>query len=355
MTGMAPVDLSDPDAAKAWVEEAAAAVHGRIDVVYNNASSPRFVPMPDLSVEDWQYGIRNELDLVFYVTKFAWPYLAERGGVIINTASISAHVATPDVGMASHCAAKGGVLALTRVPSPPTARSTASARVSISPGPIKTPGAIKEYFHIPGAEEAVIGQLLTDRVGLVGGHRGARGVRRLGRGGVHDRGGRPHGRRPDRGLTRPRRDRQPKRNQRRRFQMKTADARVVLVGSLPFGSAEETFRAVGRSLNGYIGWIPDGEFGERKLWTPMLPEFVYSKQPDLEETLAPPGRTVVAPPAVDGPPPTDMDGLLELPDQARPTRCVSTTCSTDASRSTPTRCSAACARRASSPPTCASR
>lgn len=91
--------------------------------------------------------------------------------------------------------------------------------------------------------------------------------------------------------------------------MKTANARVVLVGSLPFSSAEETFRAVGRSLSGYIGWIPDGEFGERRLWTPMLPEFVYSKQPDLEEMLAPPGHTVVAPPVVDGPPPTDMEGF----------------------------------------------
>lgn len=37
--------------------------------------------------------------------------------------------------------------------------------------------------------------------------------------------------------------------------------------------------------------------------------FVYSKQPDLDETLAPPGRTVVAPPANDGPPPTDMAGF----------------------------------------------
>ena len=90
--------------------------------------------------------------------------------------------------------------------------------------------------------------------------------------------------------------------------MNTADARVVLVGSLPFSKAEDTFRAAGRSLNGYVGWIPDGEFGERKHWTPMLPEFVYSKQPDLEETLAPPGRTVQTPPAFDGPPPTDMDG-----------------------------------------------
>ena len=91
--------------------------------------------------------------------------------------------------------------------------------------------------------------------------------------------------------------------------MHPADARVMLVGSLPFGNAEESFRAASRSLNGYIGWIPDGEFGERKLWTPMLPEFVYSRQPDLEETLAPPSRTMVAPSAVDGPPPADLPGI----------------------------------------------
>lgn len=91
--------------------------------------------------------------------------------------------------------------------------------------------------------------------------------------------------------------------------MDPADVRVHLVGSLPFGSAEETFRVAARALTGDIGWVPDGEFGERRLWTPMLPEFVYSKQPDLEETLAPPGRTVVAPPAFDGPPPTDMPGF----------------------------------------------
>ena len=163
MTGMAPVDLSDPEAARTWVEEAAA-VHGRIDVLYNNASSPRFVLMPEMTVEDWKYGISNELDLTFFVTKFAWPYLAEHGGVIINTASISAHVATPDVGMASHCAAKGGVLSLTRALAADGAAHGIRA-VSISPGPIKTPGAIKEYFHIPGAEEGVISQLLTDRVG----------------------------------------------------------------------------------------------------------------------------------------------------------------------------------------------
>lgn len=162
MTGMAPIDLSDPEAARAWVEEAAA-VHGRIDVVSNIASTPKFVPMPDLSVEDWQFTIRNELDLVFYVTKFAWPYLAERGGVVISIASISAHVATRDVGMAAHSAAKGGVLALSRVFATDGAARGIRA-VTISPGPVKTPGSM-HFWSIPGAEEAVIRTLLADRVG----------------------------------------------------------------------------------------------------------------------------------------------------------------------------------------------
>ena len=113
MTGMAPVDLSDPEVAKSWVEESAA-IHGRIDVVFNNASGPRFAPLPDMSVDLWQFNTRNELDLVFYVTKFAWPYLAERGGVFVNTGSTSAWEGTPHAGMAAHCAHKGGVVAFTR-------------------------------------------------------------------------------------------------------------------------------------------------------------------------------------------------------------------------------------------------
>jgi meso-butanediol dehydrogenase / (S,S)-butanediol dehydrogenase / diacetyl reductase len=163
MTGMGPVDLGDPEAARAWVESAAA-LHGRIDVVYNNASAPAAVAMPDGSIENWRSTIRNELDLVFYVTKFAWPYLAKRGGVIINTASTSAYVSSRAPGALAHCAAKGGVLAMTRAFATDGASAGIRA-VSISPGPIKTPGAIKAFFHIPGAEEATIKQLLVNRVG----------------------------------------------------------------------------------------------------------------------------------------------------------------------------------------------
>ena len=164
MTAMAPVDLGDPDQAREWVE-AGAAVHGRIDIVYNNASGPRFAPLPEMSVDLWREGIRNELDLVFYVTKFAWPYLAERGGVVINTGSTSAWISTPNLGFAAHCAAKGGVVALTRVIADDGAQYGIRA-VSISPGPVRSPELERNFLNkVPGAEQMVLSQLLSKRIG----------------------------------------------------------------------------------------------------------------------------------------------------------------------------------------------
>src|SRR4051794_18691188 len=51
MTGIAPVDLTDPDQARQLVEDAVAA-YGGLDVVYNNAAIQRFGPVPDYSVGD---------------------------------------------------------------------------------------------------------------------------------------------------------------------------------------------------------------------------------------------------------------------------------------------------------------
>ncbi|HET6549361.1 MAG TPA: SDR family oxidoreductase [Solirubrobacter sp.] len=87
IVGMAPVDLGDSQEARRWVAEAAA-VHGRFDVLFNNAAAPRFAPIAELSDEDWHFTMRNELDLIFFVTQASWPHLIDAGGVIINTASV---------------------------------------------------------------------------------------------------------------------------------------------------------------------------------------------------------------------------------------------------------------------------
>ena len=109
----APVDLGDPDQASAWVDDAAARFGG-IDVLYNNASAIRFGPIDTLSVQDWRFTVRNELDLVFHATRAAWPHLVARGGgSIVNMASISATRGAWFMAQNAHGATKGGVLGLT--------------------------------------------------------------------------------------------------------------------------------------------------------------------------------------------------------------------------------------------------
>jgi NAD(P)-dependent dehydrogenase (short-subunit alcohol dehydrogenase family) len=148
MVCMAPVDLSDPDAAAAWVAEAVSSAGG-IDVLYNNASAPRVGPFAELTWEDWRFTQRNELDLIFTVTSAAWPHLVARGGgVIINTASVSAHRGATFVEQAAHGAAKGGVLAITRHLAASGAKHGIRAN-SISPGLIVTP-QISPFLDEPG-------------------------------------------------------------------------------------------------------------------------------------------------------------------------------------------------------------
>lgn len=114
ITSFAPVQLSDPMQAAAWVD-AAAAVHGRINILYNNASAQRFGAIRDLAIEDWDFTIANELNLVFYATKAAWPHLvACGGGVVVNIGSIAGIRGVEFMEQNAHGAAKAGVINLTQ-------------------------------------------------------------------------------------------------------------------------------------------------------------------------------------------------------------------------------------------------
>lgn len=148
MTSDAPVDLADPDAAAAWVNGAVERCGG-IDILYNNASTPWIGPFEEMTYENWRFTQRNELDLIFTVTRAAWPHLVARGGgVIINTASVSAYRGATFIEQAAHGAAKGGVLAITRHLAASGARHGIRAN-SISPGLIVTP-QISEFLDEPG-------------------------------------------------------------------------------------------------------------------------------------------------------------------------------------------------------------
>jgi NAD(P)-dependent dehydrogenase (short-subunit alcohol dehydrogenase family) len=164
MTASAPVDLSSYEATEGWVD-AAAAAHGGIDVLYNNASLPVVGPWDDLTVDDWHAGIRNELDLVFYACKAAWPHLVARGGgSIINIASIASIRGAAFFQQAAHGAAKGGVLSFTyhlaAAGGPHRIRANA-----ILPGMIRTPST-EFLFATPDSPGSKLGD--ANPLGRVG-------------------------------------------------------------------------------------------------------------------------------------------------------------------------------------------
>jgi NAD(P)-dependent dehydrogenase (short-subunit alcohol dehydrogenase family) len=137
MVTFAPSDISSETGAQAWVE-AAVAVFGGVDILYNNASSPRVGPYVDMSSDDWHYTIKNELDIVHFVCKAAWAHLRASGGSIINVASIASIRGAAFFQQAAHGASKGGVLSYTYH----LAAAGASHRIranAILPGLIRTP------------------------------------------------------------------------------------------------------------------------------------------------------------------------------------------------------------------------
>ena len=147
MTSAQPLDVTDEDAVRGWID-GAAGEHGGIDVLYNNAGIALFDPLEDESYEDWSFTLRHELDVVFLACKHAWPYLRARGGgSVINVGSTAGLTGSLTLDRVAHTAAKGGVIAVTRQLA--TEGAPHGIRVnSISPGMTVTP-ATREIFEDP--------------------------------------------------------------------------------------------------------------------------------------------------------------------------------------------------------------
>jgi 3-oxoacyl-[acyl-carrier protein] reductase len=112
-------DLTKMGEVRAAVAEALAC-HGRIDVLVNNAGmviegrDEDFTDFASLSEEQWDFGIAINLKTQFNVTRCVIEGMIERGyGRIVNMSSVTGPVvANPEE--AAYCAAKAGVLGMTR-------------------------------------------------------------------------------------------------------------------------------------------------------------------------------------------------------------------------------------------------
>lgn len=110
---------------------------GGLDVMVNNAGVGVAATAPDTSEEDWGRQMDVNLKGTFFGIKYAVPAMRDSGGgSIVNMSSIAALVGIAD--RAAYCAAKGGILALTRAAA--IDHVSEGIRVNcIAPGTVDTP------------------------------------------------------------------------------------------------------------------------------------------------------------------------------------------------------------------------
>ncbi|MDR6289181.1 NAD(P)-dependent dehydrogenase (short-subunit alcohol dehydrogenase family) [Inquilinus ginsengisoli] len=122
----AVADVTKPDRLEAAFARLVAD-HGPIDILVNNAGAAESAPFARTDRAMWDRMIGLNLGAVYEATRLVLPGMIERGwGRIVNVASIAGLAGYPYV--AAYCAAKHGVVGLTRA----LAREVAAKGVTVN-------------------------------------------------------------------------------------------------------------------------------------------------------------------------------------------------------------------------------
>ncbi|AYB34869.1 SDR family NAD(P)-dependent oxidoreductase [Chryseolinea soli] len=162
MVSLQPCHLSESADCQALVDFALRSF-GRIDVLFNNAAMASFNWLEDISDEEWSSNRRNEVDLVFYLTRAAWPHLKASRGVVVNNASLNALLSFKTLPSLAHTTAKAGIIGMTRQLAM-EGREYGIRANSISPGVIET-NQTREQLKDPEWAGYMLGKTLLGRLG----------------------------------------------------------------------------------------------------------------------------------------------------------------------------------------------
>ncbi len=157
-------DVTKPDEVSHMVEKIVTA-WGGLDIAFNNAGICMNEPAESMSYDAWSKVIDINLTGVFLTSQAAGKVMiAQKGGSIINTASMSAHIVNHPQPQVAYNASKAGVIQLTKSLAVEWAEHGVRVN-SISPGYIKT--SLTESGAFPPAwKERWLSLSVTKRLGL---------------------------------------------------------------------------------------------------------------------------------------------------------------------------------------------
>jgi NAD(P)-dependent dehydrogenase (short-subunit alcohol dehydrogenase family) len=162
MVSLQPCRLGDP-AECARLVDLAVSEFGRIDVLFNLAAQSHFHWLEGFTDDDWHAARRDEVDLVFYLTRAAWPHLKASRGVIVNMASLNGSLSFKNLPSLAHTTNKAAIIGMTRQLA--LEGSQHGIRVnSISPGVIES-NATREELEDDQWARDMLGRTLLGRLG----------------------------------------------------------------------------------------------------------------------------------------------------------------------------------------------
>jgi NAD(P)-dependent dehydrogenase (short-subunit alcohol dehydrogenase family) len=106
-----PMDLADTSAAREIVEQAFR-TYGRIDVLINNAGVSQAKSFWELTEKDWDLVLDVNVKALFFVLQATAKHMLQRGGSIVNVASVAGRLPRPK--LMHYAASKAAVISITQ-------------------------------------------------------------------------------------------------------------------------------------------------------------------------------------------------------------------------------------------------